>query len=128
MPYKLEWYRENNVVFFEMLGELTAEEIQEACVEVRDYYLEVGEPPVHMIVDPRGVNKYPREMRVIHRATGIYANHENFGWMVLIGIDNRISVFIANVVLQALGREFRLVENLEEAITVLDRIEGTANV
>lgn len=123
MPYKLEWHCNNHIVHFDMIGKIDADEMEEACNRIRDEYLETGTAPIHLIVDGRSVEQYPNDIRLIHRATSLYANHENIGWVVIIGAQNRTSVFFANVVLQSLKRNFRMVGSLEEALAVIERVD-----
>jgi hypothetical protein len=122
MPYKLEWHQEHRIVYFDLLGEVSTADLEEACVHIRDEYLEKGVAPVHLIVNAYGLDSHPTDIRVIHRTTRIYANHENIGWVIIVGVQNRTSVFFANIVLQSVKRNFRLVASIDEAKEVIKRV------
>jgi altronate dehydratase len=123
MPYKLEWYQEERIAYFELIGDVTAGELETACTRLRDEYLDTGTPPIHVIVDPRGINSHPNDVRAIHRATQLYAEHKNLGWLLIIGVENRVSIFLANIALQSFKRNFRMVASLEDADAVLQRVD-----
>jgi hypothetical protein len=128
MAYKLFWQSEPNVVYFEIIGAFNEDEMYEACYEIRDNFLETNQGPIHIIVDPRAVDDHPRGLHAIRDASQIYINHTNLGWMILIGVESPITKFLTNVALQVLRQQFKTVKTLEDALSVLLRVDNSVSV
>ena len=125
MPYKLFWTEEQTVIYFEIIGDFTKEEMLEACYRLRDEFLSATTTKTNMLIDAQNVTKHPQDLRMLNEATKIYSSHPNLGRMIFLGIGNPITRYITNVLFQIVGAQFRTVHNLEEALEVLRLTEAS---
>jgi hypothetical protein len=123
MAYKLFWHSKPNVLYLEMSGEFDKDAMYKSSHEIRDDFLENSAVLVHILVDTQAVKSYTKDLRVIREATQIYSNHPKLGWMILIGIENPITKFLANATLQIIKKQFKMAKSLEEAMAVLKEVD-----
>jgi hypothetical protein len=128
MAYKLFWHQPQRVIYFEIIGHFTKEEMYEFCYRLRDEFLSSVNHDVHILIDTQSVQSHPQDLRLLRDATDIYGKHENLGWMLFLGIDNPITKFLTNVLFQVVGTHFRTVENLEAALELLRGIDDSVSV
>lgn len=121
--YKSFWLEEGKVAFLEIIGDFDDQGMVEFNTHLRDTYLEVGEAPVHCIIDAAGLSGYPRNLKALRSGTSISVKHPNTGWVLLVGFENAMLGFLATTISQLLGVKFKHVRSLEEARKVLSRID-----
>jgi hypothetical protein len=123
MPYTLSWYKPNLVMHVKITGKFSEEEMFEYPEKIRDEYLPAGKAPVHLIIDIFDIEEYPRNISIIQKAVSIFQQHPSMGWVVLVGFNNPLTRFIANINLQIFGLSFRFAATMEEAIESLTKVD-----
>lgn len=124
MAYKAFWYKENRVVYAELIGDFDAQEMIALNQHIRDEYLEKGEAPVHFICDATSLTGYPRNIKVIQEATQISMKHPAMGWAILVGVDNPLVRYLASIIAQVIGLRFKVAGSLQEAESILEKLEA----
>ena len=125
MPYKTFWYEENKVIFTEVIGNFTFEELQNCNQEFLDNYFESNEnngQPIHLIVDLRSMTDFPKKLGSVRDASRKTANFSQLGWLILIGVDNPLLKFLSTTILQLVRINCKIVQTLEEAEITLERV------
>ena len=121
--YKSYWMQDRKVAYFEIIGDFDEEGMTAFNEHMRDDYIALGEAPVHCIIDAGGLTGYPRSVAVIGKNTSKVLKHPNLGWIILVGFDNPIVKFMANMVVQILRVQYKQVKTLKEAKELLLRID-----
>jgi hypothetical protein len=120
MPYSLKWYRENRIIVGSFQGIITVDELnsinQEAINLVRQ-----GTPPVHDIIDTLALEKIPFDLRLVRNSFDVFSE-PNLGWIIVIA-RNPLFGFFGSTVSQLAGKRFRLVQNWDEALSTLVRVD-----
>jgi hypothetical protein len=127
MPYKLFWQEEQTLIYFEIIGDFTKDEMYEMCYRLRDEFLSKTSAKATILIDAQSVTSHPQDLRMLREATNIYSNHPNLSWMIFLGISNPITRYITNVLFQMVGTRFRTVTNLEEALEIVNMGQDTAH-
>jgi hypothetical protein len=123
MSYTIKWHRENRIIHLRIWGSFTDEELITCSNEIRDNFLEVGIPPVHVICDVLGVESYPHNIAIIKKGSQPYLSHRSMGWFIFLGFDTPIMRFLANTIMQILMRNFKHARTMEDALAILCRVD-----
>ena len=123
MPFSVEWFVENQVIYSEMWGNMSLEDIRQhsiACIECMSQTTRF----VHMIVDLKSMQTLPLNAIQLRRA-GTVLDQPNMGWMVLIAED-RSYMYVVKLVMQMVTKtRTRVVSSLDEAIEFLREQDQT---
>lgn len=122
MPYKTFWYKENEIVFTEVVGEFTVAEMVSMNQEYVENYFTGDGRKTHLIADLRAMDNYPKNLAQIRDATKMTASQEGLGWIILIGTDNPFVKFMATTVFQLVRVNCKIVATLEDAEDLLERV------
>lgn len=114
MAYDMTWHTDKRIVMIRIYGELTADELIAINRKTGDY-VEDGIPFVHLVLDVRDLEKYPK----LGDATKIdFATYDEVGWTIIVGAS-AILKFISSIVVQVTGARYRMVSDVDEAIAFL---------
>jgi hypothetical protein len=122
MAYEVKWYHENRVICGAFDGVVTSDDlfaINEAAMKL----VRSGQPPVHNIIDALALEKIPFDLRLIRNWFQFFSE-PNLGWVIVIA-KNPLFGFFGSTVSQLGGKRFRLVQNWNEALTTLARVDTT---
>lgn len=106
MPYTLE-LRDETVIWLNMYGELTVEEIAALNQEVVDEYLGSGDQKYYIVYDLTQLERFPTNVRKVSDAT-IINQSENVSYEIICGIKNPLIDFLARIISNTFGRTSRL--------------------
>lgn len=120
MGCQISWYEPKRVIYMRIDGDLTADVIQQAGEDLRRL---IGEGSnVHLLADFTKLGTVPRSIadsrKYLGRLNGLKSS-------IIIGLENPIVRFMANVFGKLGGYEVRVVNNLEEAKMVVARLDPT---
>jgi len=122
MPYKTFWYKENQVVFAEFIGEFSIQEMYDLNRELDIYFKSDGNT-IHLIADLRAMTNYPKNLAQVRDATRRTANQPGLGWVLLIGSENPFLKFLVTTVFQLVRVNCKIVGSLEDAEDILRRVQ-----
>lgn len=117
MPYRLGWYLQGKVVYLDLIGKISADEYRNAISQVTEASLETGNA-LHTLADNRHLETWPP----LTSLTGI-SMPEDYGWVIAVGVSNGFLKFITATASQILSLNMKMVADLPEAITVLQRVD-----
>lgn len=116
MPYRIGWYREGEVVYLDMIGDITADEYQAAIACLVDEY-EVRQRVFYTMIDNRHLESLPPLPKLVS-----VQMPERSSWLIVIGVKNRFFKFISTTASQILNWELKMVDSLDDALTTLRRV------
>jgi hypothetical protein len=117
MPYEFTWYVPSKVVYQRIYGDYGLAEIRDANQQALKYVIK-GVPPVHLIADILDMNSFATPVSSLVDMTSVFL-HRDFGWLVVVGNQNRIIEAILSVFRTTLHMKVKMVVSLQEAITFL---------
>src|SRR5688500_4376200 len=117
MPYQISWHNPSTM-FIALVGELKEDEIL-AMTNESFLLVEAATEKIDAIIDQSQLISMPRSLNALFKS--IPRNrHSNQGiTILLIPKMNQLGRFAASTMLQVLGLDYRIVQNLEEAEKLL---------
>lgn len=118
MPYTISWHTKNHIMLVELSGIVTEDELTAITDESFELVKQSTER-VHAIVDQSAVESMPKSLKALNNSMPRNRS-EKQGITVLIVPDmNRWGKFIASTLMQLVGLEYRIVNSMEEAESLL---------
>lgn len=124
MPIEIGWLVEGRVSYYNYVGNITVEEIQEAS-RIGIMLLEQSTGSLmHTIQDNRKMDRFPREFPVLIKSVRESLQHPKMGWMLSVGIQEDIIRFVATLVSKVTRTRHRVFTTYEEAIAFLNSADS----
>jgi hypothetical protein len=119
MPYQISWHNPSTMLI-ELIGEVSSDDILSMTNE-SFVLVEAATEKIDAIIDQSKVITMPRSLNALIQS--IPRNrHANQGTTILlIPKINQLGRFAASTLLQVLGLDYRIVQNMEEAETILKK-------
>ncbi len=124
MPYKMNWYIENEVVYTQYWGVTTAEEMQNSLIQVKEFIDHSERQLVHMIMDVSAITEAVPLTDSI-RITREVGPHERAGWTVTVGEKSPISKMASAMGASLFKLRLKGVGTLDEAFDHLKFFDST---
>jgi hypothetical protein len=120
MPYKISWH-DKRTILVELIGEISSDEFLTMTNESFEL-VQAATERIDAIVDQSQAAALPRSINTL--AKSIPRNkHPNQGMTILlIPKMNQLGRFAASTLLQVLGLEYRIAQNMEEAEAILQKL------
>lgn len=122
MPYTISWYEPRRIILIELVGVITTDDLEKITEESFAKVLE-SDQRVHALVDQTNLKSAPMNLRSMKQF--VSPNHaDNQGMTVFVATDtNPVVRFLATTVFQIFGWEYRIAKTLDEAITILQKVD-----
>ncbi len=122
MPFSIDWYIKNQVIYGHFSGELDANQLMESLIQIRNLTDESSRPLVHIIHDVGDVTKAvsPTETLKVVREFG---THERTGWTLIVREKSfivKMSVAFGTSVFKNRTRTFDTIADAEEFLKEID--------
>lgn len=124
MPFSVNWYIENEIIFVHLSGVLTADEVRESLLTVAHLIDTSPRSLVHIITDTVDIVQ-PLSSVDNLKVMREVGNHERNGWSVILGEKSmlvKIGVAIATSLFRTRTRTF---DTLEDAEAFLKEVDTT---
>lgn len=105
MPIQIDWLQENRVLYERISGVVMADDLK-VIPSALAPFLGNGSAPIHLLVDMRDVEEYPRNVRQLKDAMD-NMNRSEIGWTLLITSD-KVVRFLSSVTTQILVPHARM--------------------
>ena len=122
MPQTISYWIDRRVTFHQIAGDLSAADLLEANAVVIRLVRE-GEAPVHHVIDALRLGKLGIHLKDLPEIVTIL-KESNLGWVVMIG-GNPVTRFLASVMTQSGRVKFRIVDSLDDARKLLQKMDAT---
>jgi len=124
MTVKSRWLVTGRVIYAELIGDLTIEDIQAGSQGVIDLLDESEFDDVHIIGDQTEMGNIPVSLKLFNDAAG-FIRHEKISWFMMFPSENQFAKFMASMIANITRVQHRQCATLEECLTVLKRMDDT---
>lgn len=121
MPYATQWYIPDRVVYTQYAGHVSAEDIDDVVLAMKQY-LAAGTPPIHHIVDFLAAESMA-ERQQEGRPTLSPVELSRHGWAVIVSSASAYIRFRVFTMAQAAGVRYQEVASFDDALTFLMRAD-----
>ncbi|MBN8635535.1 MAG: hypothetical protein J0M07_09460 [Anaerolineae bacterium] len=122
MPVGLAWLVEGKLILAKGWHALRADELPDFDERVLATIDQVSGSLLHGIHDYSEVETMPRIQDLSKLKSG---RHPKIGWVVVIGLDDRLLKFFVSTTLQIFGVRIRFMDNMEAALAFLQEVDST---
>ena len=124
--YNVKWYVNQRVIYAEIKGKMTIDELAMFSRHLRRFYLDKGTGPVHAIVNTQEIIDYPKQIAQIRFALKRILEHPNKGWTCVIqGYRSPTLQFLTSAIAQMSNIKLRYVSCIDEALNTLKKVDPT---
>lgn len=122
MPYSIDWYIENEIIYMHYSGKTTADELRECLLTIKAMIESSPRHLVHIITDVGDVTEpiKPQESVEVVREVG---NHDRAGWNIVLrenSIIMKMLIAFGTSLLKMRTRAFDTVPEMEEFLSQQD--------
>ncbi len=122
MPYTINWYIPNQIIYSDFCGEVTLRELSKYNDEMTQI-LETAASRIHVIVNTTQVTNVSVNPRDIVQTLS-HLTHPQIGWGVVVQ-TSRFVRFLASMVMQLRQVRVRYVGDLPSAADFLEQVDDT---
>jgi hypothetical protein len=122
MAISTSWFMSGRVILVQIDGDITTQDIVDSNTAITNF-IRAGEAPVYLIVDTERMGHFPTNINQFKQMIS-YLSEPNLRSIVVIGhAVNVLARFMASVLLQLARVELKVVNNIDEAIEFLNRLD-----
>jgi hypothetical protein len=122
MPFQSSWYVDKRVLYVELIGELTVEDLKGI---VQMYYaIEETDGPLHSITDTSKMTKFPTNPAQLAGAFKGYKGNSTSGWSIILS-NNALANFAMVFVAKFSDARYKTAHSVEDAVQFLSEIDPT---
>ena len=121
MPYKMSWLVEKRILYTQMSGLVTSEEIRSQNREMEEY-AQHSELLLHTITDDTYSTGFDMKLRDLQKTQ--FVDIHNLGWAICVS-PSKMNRFFASVITQLSQKRGRQFSTLEEAVSFLQEMDDT---
>ena len=122
MSVGVTWLVEGHLLLLNSWGKVNVDELAAMDVRIHDMLTNATVPLVHGIHDHCKAQQIPSAKDLMKVKSG---NHPRVGWLIIIGLDNKLMKFFVSVAGQVLNIRLRFMNSLDEALAFLQEIDST---
>ncbi len=122
MAYEIGYSIDQRVIFVRVYGDYTYEDAHDSNVTAIEL-IRSGVGPVHIIIDSHEMGSFKIGLSQLRETITMF-REPNIGWIIAIGVNPMIR-FIGSMVMQMGHVNFRFVENMNDALDTLQRVDLT---
>ncbi len=122
MSVGVTWLVEGHLLLLNSWGHVNVNELQAMDTIVNDMLTNANVPLVHGIHDHSKALQIPSAKDLMKVKAG---SHPRVGWLIIIGLDNKLMKFFVSVAGQVLNIRLRFMNSVEEALAFLQDIDTT---
>ena len=120
MPYEIKWYLEPHIIYVHISGDVDAAEVKAIFRELSEHAAQ-GTRPVYVVSDLSDLGRYPINAAEYQKAVKILAGYIDVS--IVIGMSSPILKFISSFISQISQYELRMVDTLDEALAIIERLQ-----
>ncbi len=122
MPVGLAWLVEGHLILAKGWHDLRADELPDFDNRVLAALDQVSTSLLHGIHDYSEVETMPRIQDLTKLKSG---RHPKIGWVVIVGLNDRLLKFFVSTTLQIFGARIRFMDDMDSALKFLQQIDST---
>lgn len=122
MSVGVTWLVEGHLLLLNSWGNVNVAELAAMDDRINEMLTNATVPLVHGIHDHSKALQIPSAKDLMKVKAG---HNPRVGWLIIIGLDNKLMKFFVSVAGQVLNIRLRFMNSLDEALTFLQDIDGT---
>ncbi|MEP6988282.1 MAG: hypothetical protein ABI970_21940 [Chloroflexota bacterium] len=122
MSVGVTWLVEGHLLLLNSWGKVNVDELAEMDTRIGTMLENAQVPLVHGIHDHSRAQQIPSAKDLMKVKAG---QNPRVGWLIIIGLDNKLMKFFVSVAGQVLNIRLRFMNSLEEALVFLQDIDST---
>ncbi len=122
MTVGVTWLVEDKLLFLNSWDKVNVDELMAMDAHIGEMITNSPAPLVHGIHDHSKAQEIPSPKDLLKVKA---ARHPRVGWLIFIGMDNKIMKFFLSVAGQSFKIRLRFMDTLEEALTFLQDVDMT---
>ena len=122
MSVGVTWLVEGHLLLLNSWGKVNVDELAEMDTRIGTMLENASVPLVHGIHDHSRAQQIPSAKDLMKVKAG---QNPRVGWLVIIGLDNKLMKFFVSVAGQVLNIRLRFMNSLDEALAFLQDIDST---
>jgi hypothetical protein len=122
MPYSIDWYIENEVIYIYYSGETTIDELRDTLSTTTKMIDDSSHPLVHVITDVSGLTK-PLSIKDNIAVVREAGSHSRLGWSLIVGEKSsliKMGIAFGTSVFKIRNRTFDTMEEAESFLATMD--------
>jgi len=125
MPVDLNWLLEGRILYIQLTGVLTIDDIKDASQRGVDMLDPSMNLPVHTIHDSRNIIEPPKNVRALFEVSKAALQDPRLGWMINVSSQNQFLTYMITMMGKLTGSEFRFESSVSEALNFLQMVDQT---
>lgn len=121
MPVDVSWHQEGRIIRIQFYDDVNFDHIQMAYQDSTDLSANIPNT-IHLIVDFTAVRQFPTHIHKFRDMIQLWQNFPNRGLVIIVGAKGLVR-FVGNVVGQIAKLDFRMVDSLADAETLVARVD-----
>ena len=126
MPYSINWYIENEIIYIHYSGTPTYDEFRDAILTANDLIEGSSRILVHIISDLGDVTQIPSSKDALKLAREVGA-HERVGWTIFIRETSALTKMMVAMFTSLTKVRTRSFNTIDEAINFLENMDPNLN-
>jgi hypothetical protein len=131
MPYKTDWYIHKQVIYCEVWGEQTLEELRESNQIILNHLDQSDGRLIHIIVRDNKLEKIPVSIMQLQKVL-TYSKHPQLGWVAMIGekektVTENAQDFVILMLAKLTRARYIRLKTLRDALVHLQKVDTTVN-
>lgn len=122
MPFGVTWLVEDKLLLLQAWGLFGLNEMNQMDAKIGAMLDRSSSPLVHGIHDHRQTSQIPSAKDLMKIKSG---SHPRVGWLVFVGLDNKLLKFFVSTTGQVLKLRVRFMDTIEEALAFLQDMDST---
>lgn len=122
MSVHSEWYLPGRVILTRAVGTVSDAEVLADDPVILAMLDQGASPLVHMIIDDSQLDNLPNFATFSQLQWG---KHERLGWIIVVGVQNKVLIFINLLAANLFRTRQRFLPTLDEALGFLNEVDST---
>lgn len=129
MPFKYHWYIEGQIIYAELWGDQTLEELHTSNNEMIANLEQSNGRFIHVIINDAKLLSIPLSLPKIQKVL-TYTKHPNLGWAVMIGekekgLKDSVQDFMIIMIAKLARARYIRLKTFEDALSHLHKVDQT---
>lgn len=122
MTLQTTWYIEGHITLTHFIGESTVDDLKQANQWALECTRAYPDRPVHHLVDATQQTRTAISASLMRDTMSVF-KEPNYGWLVLIGINDVVSRMLVSIATQLFKINVHTVATMNEAVQFLQEID-----
>ena len=124
MPVISRWLVPGKVIYTDLVGDLTLEDLKAGSDGVISLYDESEFDQIHVIANQAKLGNIPVSLKLFNEATP-FVRDKRLGWFIMYPEGTQFAKFMASMVTSLAKIDYRPTDSLENALSLIKRMDDS---